>query len=309
MQTSPKVLFIGGYGRSGSTLLDRVLGSIDGFVSVGELRHIWREGYGENRLCGCGTRFADCRFWTAVTQRAFGGRARLDLDRVLAAKARVDRYQRLPQLVTGVAGQRRRGELAWYTKQLRSLYEAIAEETGAAVIVDSSKDVSHGYVLGRIRPPIDLHVLHLVRDSRAVAHSWQRKKFNPGSGRDMDRFSITRTSAEWVAINALTSLQRSVGRGRYTRLRYEDFVAAPREAVERICATVGEPGRPVPIDDAGRIELVPSHTAAGNPMRFTSGPTAIRADEEWRATMPLASRRLVTALTLPVLATATRTTL
>ena len=33
-----KVLFIGGYGRSGSTLLDRLLGQIDGFVSVGEVR-------------------------------------------------------------------------------------------------------------------------------------------------------------------------------------------------------------------------------------------------------------------------------
>jgi hypothetical protein len=306
MQKSPKVLFIGGYGRSGSTLLDRILGSIDGFVSVGELRHIWQEGYGENRLCGCGTHFAECPFWTAVTQRAFGGRDRLDLERVLAAKARVDRYQRLPQLVTGIAGAQWRGELAWYTLQLRALYDAIAEESGAAVIVDSSKDVSHGYVLGRIQPPIDLRLLHLVRDSRAVAHSWQRKKFNPGSGRDMDRFSITRTSAEWVAINALTSLARWLGHGHYTRLRYEDLVASPRHAVERICASVGEPDRFVPVDDAGHIELAPSHTAAGNPMRFTSGPTAIRADEEWRAAMPRASRRLVTALTLPVLATATR---
>ena len=31
-----EVLLIAGYGRSGSTLLDRILGQIDQFVSVGE---------------------------------------------------------------------------------------------------------------------------------------------------------------------------------------------------------------------------------------------------------------------------------
>ncbi|WP_420910932.1 sulfotransferase [Thermus thermophilus] len=39
-QEKVKVVFIGGYGRSGSTLLDRMLGQVEGFVSVGELRHI-----------------------------------------------------------------------------------------------------------------------------------------------------------------------------------------------------------------------------------------------------------------------------
>jgi hypothetical protein len=48
-RSSPKVVFIGGYGRSGSTLLDRVLGSIEGLVSAGELSHLWRDGCQENR--------------------------------------------------------------------------------------------------------------------------------------------------------------------------------------------------------------------------------------------------------------------
>ena len=35
------VLYIGGYGRSGSTVLDRVLGALPDVVSVGEIRSIW----------------------------------------------------------------------------------------------------------------------------------------------------------------------------------------------------------------------------------------------------------------------------
>ena len=38
------VLFVGGLGRSGSTLLARMLGTIPGMVSVGELVHLWKRG-------------------------------------------------------------------------------------------------------------------------------------------------------------------------------------------------------------------------------------------------------------------------
>jgi hypothetical protein len=305
---SPKVVFIGGYGRSGSTLLDRVLGSTDGFVSAGEIRHVWQEGYVENRLCGCGEAFLSCPFWTAVTERAFGGAEGLDIARVVSVKNQVDRYQRIPQMVTGV-GRRYQQDLRWYAAQLRALYVAIAAESGASVIVDSSKDVSHGYVLHNVEPALDLRVLHLVRDSRAVAFSWQRKKFNPGSGRDMDRFNIARTSIEWVVINALTALQRRLGATGYARLNYDDFVHEPRRTVERVLAFLDEVGREIPVDARGRIELSSSHTAAGNPMRFNTGLTAIRADDEWREAMAAGSRRLVTALTLPVLATSAGTTI
>ena len=43
-----RVLFIGGLGRSGSTLLDRMLGRLDDVWSVGELVHLWERG----RLAG-----------------------------------------------------------------------------------------------------------------------------------------------------------------------------------------------------------------------------------------------------------------
>lgn len=300
-ESAPKVLFIGGYGRSGSTLLDRVLGRTEGFFSAGELRHIWQEGYAENRLCGCGSPFRDCLFWTAVTERAFDRFGGLDVGELLEVKGRVDRYQRIGQLATGVATPARTRDLRWYGARLRALYEAIAAESGAGVVIDSSKDVSHGYVLGTLEPPVDPYVLHLVRDSRAVAWSWRRKKFNPGSGRDMDQYGLVRTSAEWVAINALTAAHRRAG-ARYTRLRYEDFVADPAGAVGSVLDFVGEGDRRVPVDEHGRVELAPGHQVAGNPNRFTDGEVAIRADDEWRAQMPRRDRLAVTALTLPGLA-------
>jgi hypothetical protein len=295
-----KVLFIGGYGRSGSTLLDRLLGEVDGVCSAGELRHVFQEGYVENRLCGCGEEFRACPFWREVTDAGFGGMDRFDPAEILEAKRRVDRWWRIPQLATGAATGSRRSDLARYRNALRRLYMAIGSVSGAEVIVDSSKDVSHGYVLRGLGDPIELYVAHLVRDSRAVAHSWQRRKFNPGSGRDMDRYGLVRTSAEWTAINALTALHRRLG-ARYVSLRYRELAEDPAAAIGSLLGLIGEGHRPIPQFVDRNVELGVSHTAAGNPMRFRNGRTEVRPDRAWRERMPAPSRALVTALTIPSL--------
>ncbi|HEX4751684.1 MAG TPA: hypothetical protein VH268_02210 [Solirubrobacterales bacterium] len=293
-----KVLFIGGYGRSGSTLLDRVLGQIPGFFSVGELRHVFQEGFVENRRCGCGDPFLECDFWRGVTARAFGDLDGRELERIAALKERVDRWWLAPLLGWGVGTPGRRRDVERYRQVMLRLYAAIAAESGASVLIDSSKDVSHGYALRGMERDLDLHVLHLVRDARAVAYSWQRRKFNPGSGSNMDRHSLLRTSAEWSLINALTRLHRPTG-ARYATLHYGDFAADPCAAVERVLDFLDESGRPDLICDDRTIHLRANHTAAGNPNRFRQGSVEIVPDEEWREAMSPADQLLVGALTLP----------
>ena len=67
-----KILYIGGYSRSGTTLLLRLLGELPGMVAVGELFDVWDRSYRQNQLCGCGTAFHECDFWREVTLKAFG---------------------------------------------------------------------------------------------------------------------------------------------------------------------------------------------------------------------------------------------
>ncbi len=68
----PKVLLIAGASRGGSTLIDRLLGQLDGFQSTGELAHIWRRGLLKNQRCGCGVPFRKCRFWRDVLECGAG---------------------------------------------------------------------------------------------------------------------------------------------------------------------------------------------------------------------------------------------
>ncbi len=101
----------------------------------------------ENRRCGCGATFSECSFWSDVGARAFGGFDTLDIGDVLDLKASVDEWERVGILALEAASGRRSPHTERYLDLLRSLYRAAAEVSGCDVIVDSSKDVSHGYVL------------------------------------------------------------------------------------------------------------------------------------------------------------------
>ena len=248
-----KVVYIAGSGRSGSTIVDNILGQLDGWVSVGEVRFLWERGILEDRLCGCGRAFHDCPFWSAVLARAFGS-GPVDARRMCDLLERGTRARRLPNLL----GPRRRtrfvATLDELPETLGALYRAIAEESGARVLVDSSKLPTYGGVLGSL-PDIDLRVLHLIRDPRATAFSWTRTKALPDKpGGTMQTQRPVRSSALWTLWNVVAELLWSRG-DRYLRLRYEDVVRRPRDAVEAIAALAGEPADGAPFVSDTEVEL------------------------------------------------------
>ena len=50
------VLFLGGLGRSGTTLLERLLGQLSGVSPLGEVVHLWQRDLVDDERCGCGDR-------------------------------------------------------------------------------------------------------------------------------------------------------------------------------------------------------------------------------------------------------------
>jgi Glycosyl transferase family 2/Sulfotransferase family len=301
----PAVIYIAGSGRSGSTLLERVLGGMPGAVNVGELIDLFRRTAPRGERCGCGLAFADCPFWTGVGKRAFDGWEGTRLAEIHRLQNRVARQRHLPRLLAmTLAGRAFRDDVAAYGASYRALYQAIAEQADAGYVIDASKWPVQALALARAG--IDIRVIHLVRDVRGVAHSLSKQDVaRPHAVQATDhmlRKVPAEAAARWVGIQAEAELLRRCGL-RVTRMRYEDFVRGPRSAVSAALTDLGlSPG---PSDLAhvgdGRVVLGNSHGLSGNPSRFSHGQVALRADEAWRERMPRRDRVVVTALGSPLL--------
>ena len=298
------VLFIGGLGRSGSTVFELSLGTDPRVVALGEVMHLWKRSLIEGELCGCGVPFADCRFWQGVGEVAFGGWHNVNARRVFSLKRRIDRTVRAPQLWAGLGGSAWKAEVREYASYYSRLYRAAAKVSGRPIVVDSSKQASMPYVL-HYAEGIDLRVLHCVRDSRAVAYSWSKQTRRPEAGTHgeayMDRYSPAVSALKWLQHNVVIEGLR-LRRTRVRRIRYEDWVQAPVDTVGDALEFGGLKRQSNPLISDDWVELATTHTCSGNPMRFTQGRVEIRRDDTWRGVLPSGSRRLVTALTAPGLA-------
>ncbi|MDQ4004846.1 MAG: sulfotransferase [Actinomycetota bacterium] len=281
-----------------------MLGEVPGMTSLGELDNLWIRGLTENDLCGCGCRFRECPFWAEVGQRAFGGWDRLNGRKMVELERDVARHRYIPFLIEPSLSRGHAESLRRFSMYLTRLYRTISDVSGARIVVDSSKHAAYAFLL-RLIPGISLRVVHMVRDSHGVAYSWTKKVRRPEAGGEdiyMARYHPARMAARWSAYNLLFEMLPSMGVPTMT-LRYEDLVASPRPSMERILRF-----SELPVTDEalsflsdGTVELGKSHTVSGNPMRFKSGSLELRPDVEWREKMQRKDRRVVSALTWPLL--------
>lgn len=298
MSDKIKVLYIAGSGRTGSTILERALGQLDHIGAYGELRYIWERGYGQNWPCGCGQPFHECAFWQAVLDDVFDGQP-VPIDDVLKLNRAVDRTRHIPQIL----GLRRTPQFTEYTALLQKLYAAMVRVSGKPVLVDASKFDSTGFILSQM-PGIELHVLHLVRDSRAVAFSWQRRKMHRLSdGREQPQLQRSPISAalQYLKLNLLAEFMRFYAAS-YQRVRYEDFMRDPQGTVARILQPIGEAETDLSFITPASVTInTPTHSVAGNPNRLDYGEIPLRMDDEWQRNLSARDYALVTLLTLPAL--------
>ncbi len=300
MTNQLKVLYIAGLGRSGSTILQNVLGELESFFPGGEICSIGQR-YVQKRLCGCKKPLAECDVWKRVLNRAFGqfdrGKA-VELNQLL----RCFRTRHLPVVLTSWGRRRMLSQTAGSRNVIERMYSTIWRESGAQVIIDSSKDPLFGFLLSTL-DSIDAYFLHLVRDPRGVAFSYQRRRRLDGRrGRIFQtRFHPAKSALLWNAWNVAAQNLLGTDSSRYMRLRYEDLVQQPRESLEQVLSFVGEPGQSLPFISSRTVQLGGNHTVGGNPARFRTGVVELQPDDEWKTAMKPAHKGLVTALTWPLM--------
>jgi len=210
-----KLIAILGTDRSGSTLLDKILGGNPGVFSTGEL-HRFYEYYDGNFPCTCGFPFLECNIWRAVARR-FDNKdmSSLRLMTPLGWKRRIGiniEESVLPGQYSTRGYQR-------YAEICRAVCSEIMECTGCGYIVDSSKDATRAYIL-HMSGLFEVFPIHITRPVEDYLVSLKRTQFGRRGNRHIGRVEGI---LKWTFRNFETALLLQRIRKNPCRLSYENL--------------------------------------------------------------------------------------
>jgi hypothetical protein len=277
-----KLVYVGSSGRSGSTILELLLGAHQAFWTLGEFHLLPWELRTNTKPCGCGSLVEECPFWGPITRECKAelvdgsiGRFR---DSYWADRAL--RFGELRFLASASPRHRacRQSDLEQYGREnlrvLRMVLDKAKTIKGDPVawLIDASKSP---YRLLWLKETglFDVRVIHLVKDPRAFAYSVAKDR----SGLER-AVQVARATLRWNVENYLFNrlFRAHFSPAEVLRLRYEELAADPQATLRRICTWLGasvDDG----LSDRFRNE---NHGISGNPARFDRG--GIRLDEAWR---------------------------
>lgn len=177
----------------------------------------------------------------------------------------------------------------------RSVFDALFEETGARVLVDSSK-IPLIIPLLQHMPGYDIYMLHLVRDPRAVTYSeYYRKKTQIVSSGKTTQMVMSLWLSLWRWRRLNNQADRYEQLPNYKRLRYESFLDQPIVSLREILSFLDE-NPDLIVDRDGKFPVGDLHIFLGKPDRMARD-VVLRKDIEWQRAYPQAARMLVTLTT------------
>lgn len=275
--------FVLSHSFSGSTLLSFLLGAHPEIATVGEMfiaPSYNLDGY----PCSCGEPIERCAFWREVAREMEARGIPFDIrsgdtsltagpygslgNRVVWAEPRGP-FLEMVRNAALTCLPRVREELDRRLEVNRQLAEVVMDLRNAQVFVDATKRPGRALLLRR-RPDIDLKIIHLVRDGRAVARSTIRNL-----GRTVEDGALS-----WLgSLRHADRLRRLFPEDHWMVLRHEDLCRDPRHALAGVFRFLGvSPDRTVGDFRAS------DHHIIGNRMRL-SRTSEIRLDERWRTEM------------------------
>jgi len=271
---TPKILYIAGYGRSGSTLLSILLDNLPGVVGMGGVAGLPRYLGVRGRECSCNRSYIDCSAWGKTIRVLPGG---IDFIKELGAiQHQVESWSK------GLTGPVRENIRVHYARKITEFFRTVARTRGASVLVDASK-CAYPYMwralsLSQISE-LDVFIIHLVRDAKEVVAS--RKK---GRNIDLERGKTGRQSfvdssiglAGWLTANLAAWYTRRCSESRQSMVvTYKDLVQSPEAVAQQIIsrAKLSEIDPSAVFEKKGSLEV--GHLVGSNRMARNSDTVEI----------------------------------
>jgi hypothetical protein len=258
-----------------------LLGATFGAMAVGEIQLIFEllPKLNYQLKCSCGKKVTECPFWAPALERFRALLPGMSLERAAEITRTVES---LPERTHATDADREEYRQLW-----NAIFRAIADESGAAVLVDSSKTGRGALYRPRslALAGFDVRLLHVVRDPRAVAWSILRREIASGRliGARAEFAAAAYTGLHWSATNVSTSAMYGGGQGvNYLALRFESFEDQPVETLRQIGGVFDlDVTRAVEIVQNG--EIIPNgHLSSGNEVRYQKEARLTAQPPTWK---------------------------
>ena len=220
-----KVIAISGSGRSGSTLLSLLLSQHYEVFNLGQNRHLWRS-YQNDEPCSCGETLKGCPVYGKVVDASYAAAsspeiaAMQQMEKAFARDARRQSDWADADVRQGL--QQRNQE---FLGRMADVLDRMAASTQKSYFVDSSKTPEMALAFSLL-PHVELYVLNLIRDPRAVACSWQKRKSS---------FSTTaKKTRDWLLRQRRLEGWKPALGARFLTVRYEDLASHPIDTIEAV---------------------------------------------------------------------------
>lgn len=299
------VIYILSNHRSGSTLIDLILGAHPQIWTLGEAQDLLWVLREKQLPCGCGTQVEQCDFWKELIPDIPVQIGRYPIgyfrdeyfseDKLRSRELRLALFKNL--LLETLTGKTLKVDISAIEEyaELNAQYfhivwEAAKKHRGGEIrwLVDASKDPSRLYWLQQSQK-FDLRVIRLVRDVRGFANSVTRPKHN--------RKMVLLASRRWLVNNIIFVLlcKSQFNKGQVFSLHYKKLASRPASVLEEIGRWLG---LEFSKDAHERFREYQNHGISGNSMRWQEN--GIYLDEEWKKELSWLDILLVSVLTWPL---------
>lgn len=264
------IIYIVSDRRSGSTLLENLLGQIPSIVSIGELRmlqgHMKKEGPGEiwSWKCSCNNEILDCPMWSRVNQQVDLTNQRTRLDHSLFGPGSKLKDSDINKKLKDYCLE---GDQV--AQDCLKILDSVKDVTGSNWVVDSSKDILQAYYLHNNRPD-EVRVIYLQRSIDALAFSKLRHKGDENPSRFRMLAFMRRVARQNKQIRNIVD---RLPKDHCITLKYEELATHPKEEVARILDFLNISYSKDSLPD--HLEPQESHSIGGTPSRFDRRPIVL----------------------------------
>jgi len=295
-----KVLYILGYSRSGSTILNIMLGNIDSMFSAGEINNYLKSAWINDHYCSCGKTASECEFWPTV-KKSMEKSLQIDPTEIISISQKLENWRDLVRTRFSKTDESKARQEK-YDRFNSELITTISELQKKEWVVDASKSpVRLNYLVES--NALDCSAVHIVRDPRGVCWSLMkatRKNVEAGVQTDLPSVSYIATIKSLYLNAALAERVKRKIPTKQLLVRYDDLTNSPTETIEAI-------GSMLKTDTSSLLKLVESdesfqqeHNIAGNRLRMKRD-IKLRHEQSWKSELPTFQFFVITLLTLPLL--------